>query len=101
MDKKIADYYKKAQRIIDETDGAILTYQERQGGKVVTNTLVNKPKKPMDILQMFRSNYIACKMMLESMDNEDVRKYGAENMLKAAIDMGEPENVQKVIINKL
>ena len=53
MDKKISEYYKKAQRIIGETDGAILTYQEREGSKVTTNTLVNPPAKSMDIVQMF------------------------------------------------
>lgn len=41
MDKKITDYYRKAQRLIDETDGALLTYQEREGDRVVTNTLIN------------------------------------------------------------
>lgn len=98
MDKNIAEYYKKAQRLIDGTDGALLTYQERQGDKVTTNTLVNAPAKSMDILQMFKSNYIACKMMLESLNDEDVKKYGAETLLKVVISMDEPENIHKAII---
>lgn len=101
MDKRIEEYYKKAQRLIGETDGAILTYQEREGGKVTTNTLVEPPKKTMDILQMFKSNYIACKMMLESMESEEVKKYGADLLLKAIIDMDEPKNIHKAIITRV
>lgn len=100
MDREITEYYKKAQKILNETDGAILTYQERKNGKVTTNTLVNKPKKAMDIVEMFRSNYIACKMMLESLDDKDVKKYGADDILRASILMGEPENLRKVFITK-
>ena len=49
---------------------------------------------------MFRSNYIACKMMLETMDSEDVKKYGAELLLKAVLEMDEPKKLQKIIITE-
>lgn len=100
MDKKITEYYKKAQRLIDETDGALLTYQEHEGDKVVTNTLVNPPDKTMDILQMFRSSYIACKMLLESQPSEEVKKFGADAMLRTIITLDEPDNIHKAIITK-
>ena len=50
---------------------------------------------------MFKSNYIACKMMLESMESEEVKKYGADLLLKAIIDMDEPENIHKEIITRV
>lgn len=92
----------KAQKILEETDGAILTFQEKKDGRTTkTNTMVNSPGNLVDILQMFRSNFLACKEALESLDDKDVKHYGADNLLFTVIHMQEPENLRKVYLAKL
>lgn len=91
----------KAQKILKETDGAILTFQEKENGHTKTNTMVNASDSMVDILQMFRSNYLACKEVLESLDDKDVKRYGADNLLFTVIHMQEPENLRKVYLAKL
>lgn len=91
----------KAQKILKETDGAILTFQEKKDGRTKTNTMVNSPDNLMDILQMFRSNFLACKEALESLDDKDVKRYGADNLLFTVIHMQEPENLRKVYLANL
>lgn len=92
---------KKAQKILNETDGAILTFQEKTDGHTKTNTMVNAPDSMVDILQMFRSNYLACKEALESLDDKDVKRYGADNLLFTVIHMKEPDNLRKVYLAQL
>ena len=98
MDKKIGKYYHKAQKLIDETDGALLVYVENEGNHKTVSTLVNEPSSVGEVVQMFRSTFLACKQVLEMMDDENVHTFGAEHVLMAAVLMGEPKEMHKSIV---
>lgn len=96
--REAQEYYKKANKLMEETDGALLVYiQKDENGKAV-NCVANAPENAMEAVLMFRAVYMASVELLKALADEDVRKYGAEEILRAATFADEPENLQKSFI---
>lgn len=96
--RQAKEYYEKANKLMEETDGALLVYiQKDENGKAV-NCVANAPENAMEAVLMFRAVYMASVELLKALADEDVQKYGAEEILRTVTYTDEPENVHKSFI---
>lgn len=96
---KSQEYMKKANKLIEETDGGLVVYIQDEGnGRKAVNALGKDAESPEEVVQLFRAAFMACAEMLKLKGGEEVARLGAENLLRTVTFMEEPKNVHKSYI---
>ncbi len=92
------EYMKKANKLIEETDGGLIVYIQNEDGRVAVNAIGKDVEHPYEAILLLKAAFMTCAEMLKLKGGEEVAQLGAENILRTAISMKEPDDVHKAYI---